>query len=384
MAFLQELHAAIAWMGWYILPFVFVISLIVFFHELGHYLVGRWCGVKIDAFSLGFGPELFAWVDKRGTRWRLAAFPVGGYVKFHGDANAASAPDFDGVAAMAPQERGLTLAGQPLLNRAAIVAAGPIANFILALVIFALLFMVFGRAEQLARIGGVEPGSPAARAVSRSAISSPRSTASRSPPSRSCSRRRFSSTGLPMTFVVERNGGEVHLTATPEIAVVDQGALGKRRMGHLGLSSSRDPADVHLERCAAPTCVVWGAREVGFIVEATGAYVGGLFAGRETADGLSGPIGVGQIAGEMAKVSLLAIAQPRGSVFGLGRADESAAGAAARRRPSVVFRRRSAARAPGRARRVQQIGLRIGFAFVALLVIFTTSHDILRLVGGAN
>ena len=106
MALMQELQAAAAWAGWYVLPFVAVMTAIVFFHELGHYLVGRWCGVKIDAFSLGFGPELWARVDKRGTRWRLAAIPVGGYVKFHGDANAASAPDHDGVAAMTPQERG--------------------------------------------------------------------------------------------------------------------------------------------------------------------------------------------------------------------------------------------------------------------------------------
>ena len=164
MALTQELQAAAGFVGWYILPFVVVMTAIVFFHELGHYLVGRWCGVKIDAFSLGFGPELYAWIDKRGTRWRLAAIPVGGYVKFHGDANAASAPDHQGVAAMAAEDRALTLAGQPVAKRAAIVAAGPIANFVLALAIFAALFMVFGRAEQTPRIGAVEAGSPAAAA----------------------------------------------------------------------------------------------------------------------------------------------------------------------------------------------------------------------------
>src|ERR1700691_3096308 len=121
-------------MGWYILPFLVILSVVVFFHELGHYLVGRWCGVTIDAFSLGFGPELFAWVDKRGTRWRIAAFPLGGYVKFRGDSDVSSAPDASALARMDSSERRLTLAGQPVLNRAAIVAAGPIANFILAMV----------------------------------------------------------------------------------------------------------------------------------------------------------------------------------------------------------------------------------------------------------
>src|ERR1700722_6316725 len=148
-------------MGWYIIPFIVVLSVVLFFHELGHYLVGRWCGVKIDRFSLGFGPELFAWVDKRGTRWRLAALPLGGYVRFHGDANAASAPDSGALSQMPEAERRLTLAGPPVLNRAAIVAAGPIANFLLAIVIFTASFAVFGQYTLAPRVGGLEAGSPA-------------------------------------------------------------------------------------------------------------------------------------------------------------------------------------------------------------------------------
>ena len=248
MALLNELHAAIDWMGWYILPFIFIMSVIVFFHELGHYLVGRWSGVKIEAFSLGFGPELYARVDKLGTRWRVAAFPLGGYVKFYGDANAASAPDLAGVEAMSPDERTHTLAGQPLRNRAAIVAAGPIANFVLAFVIFTALFMAFGRVEHSARIGAVEAGSAAAQAgfeagdVVKSIDGAPVETF------QDLQQATMLSTGLPMSFVVDRAGHEVKLTATPEIAVVDQGPLGKRRMGHLGLASSRRKDAVFAKR----------------------------------------------------------------------------------------------------------------------------------------
>jgi regulator of sigma E protease len=383
MALLNELRAVIEWMGWYVLPFIFVMSVIVFFHELGHYLVGRWCGVKIDAFSLGFGPELYARVDKAGTRWRLAAIPLGGYVKFHGDANAASAPDLAGLEAMAPGERAQTLAGQPVRNRAAIVAAGPIANFVLAFVIFTALFMVFGRFEHSARIGAVELGSPAAQAGFQAgdlvaAINGqPVSTF------QDLQQATMLSTGLPMSFVVERSGAEKALTATPQIAVVDQGPLGKRRMGHLGLISSRDPADVKFEHCAAPTCAVWGAQQIWFIVRATGAYAGGLFAGRESADSLSGPIGVSQIAGEMAKVSLW-------QLFSLAALFSVSVGLMnllpippldGGHLLSYAF---EAARGRPLSERVQQIGLRVGIAFVALLVIFTTSHDILRLVGGGN
>ena len=138
----------------YVVPFLFVLTIVVFFHELGHYLVGRWCGVKVDTFSLGFGPELLARVDKHGTRWRLALFPLGGYVKFHGDAGVSSAPDPAALAGMAQSERLQTLGGQPVLNRAAIVAAGPIANFLLAIVIFTVSFAFYGQYVLTPRVGG--------------------------------------------------------------------------------------------------------------------------------------------------------------------------------------------------------------------------------------
>jgi regulator of sigma E protease len=383
MALWNELRAAIEWMGWYVLPFIFVMSAIVFFHEFGHYIVGRRCGVKIEAFSLGFGPELYARVDKLGTRWRLAAFPLGGYVKFYGDVNAASAPDLAGLEAMSPGERARTLTGQPLRNRAAIVAAGPIANFILAFVIFTALFMIFGRYEQTARIGRVEVGSVAERAgflpgdLVKSINGAPVATF------QDLQQATMLNTGLPMTFVVERAGGEARLNATPEIAVVDQGPLGKRRMGHLGIVSSGDPADARFERCAPPTCALWGGEQVWFIVKATGAYVGGLIAGRESADSLSGPIAVSQIAGEMAKISpwqlfslaaLFSVSVGLMNLLPIPLLDGG----------HLMFFALEGLRGRPLSERVQQIGLRVGIAFVALLVIFTTSHDILRLVGGGN
>lgn len=164
MPILHSIADFIVWLGWYIVPFIVIMNGIVFFHELGHYLVGRWCGVKIEAFSLGFGPELLARVDKAGTRWRLALFPLGGYVKFLGDANAASGQDEAALASVAPTERGRTLAAQPVYNRAAIVAAGPGANFILAMVLFTGLYFAFGQSLHNARIGVVEANSPAAKA----------------------------------------------------------------------------------------------------------------------------------------------------------------------------------------------------------------------------
>ena len=377
MAFLQPGVDFIHWMGWYILPFVVVMSAIVFFHELGHYAVGRWCGVKIEAFSLGFGPELLAWVDGSGTRWRLAAFPLGGYVKFLGDADAASTPDGK-LAELAPEDRARALAGQPLLNRAAIVAAGPAANFLLALVVFTGLFMVFGRSEHSARIGMVEPNSAAARAgflpgdLIKTIDGRPIHSF------QDVQQAALLNTGLMMTFTVERNGADTTLQAAPEITMVDQGALGKRRIGHLGLGSSRNPADTRFERCDPVTCVVWAGEQVAFISHATTAYVGGLFAGRESVDQVSGPIAISQIAGEMAKVSLWELVNLAG-LFSVSVGLMNLLPIPLLDGGHLLFFAFEAVRGRPLSDRVQQFGLRIGVAFIACLVIFTTSHDVLRI-----
>src|SRR5882757_11422986 len=129
----------------YIVPFLFGLTIVVFFHELGHFLVARWCGVRVLTFSVGFGPELIGFNDRHGTRWKLSWIPLGGYVKFFGDDNAASVPDEAAVASMTEAEKRQSFFHQPVGRRAAVVAAGPIANFILAIVIFALVFTFYGR-----------------------------------------------------------------------------------------------------------------------------------------------------------------------------------------------------------------------------------------------
>jgi len=382
MAFTSAVSDLLAWFGWYVIPFLAILSAIVFFHELGHYLVARRCGVKIDAFSIGFGPELAARVDSHGTRWRIAALPLGGYVKFHGDASVASV-EGGGGSAVSSVDRSLTLAGQPLRNRAAIVVAGPVANFILAFVIFTGMFMAFGRVEHEARIGRVEANSPAAAAgfqpgdlvklIDGQPISS----------FEGLQESTLMSTGLPMSFVVERNGGDVSLTATPKVTVVDQGVFGKRRMGHLGLASSADPKDSKVERCGAAECAAWGMGQEWFIVKATAAYVVGIFAGRESTDQVSGLIGAAQMAGEMAKISfweLFSLAAWFSVSVGLMNLlpipllDGG----------HLAFYAFEAVRGRPLSERAQEIGLRIGIALVALLVVFTTSHELLRLVTNGN
>src|SRR3979490_3626443 len=145
----------------YIIPFLFVLTIVVFFHELGHFLVARWAGVKVLTFSLGFGPELCGFNDRHGTRWKISAVPLGGYVKFFGDESEASTPSSEALASMTEEERAGSFHHKKVGPRAAIVAAGPIANFILAIVIFTCLFTFFGKPSTTARVDKVEAGGAA-------------------------------------------------------------------------------------------------------------------------------------------------------------------------------------------------------------------------------
>src|SRR5580765_6827480 len=145
----------------YVVPFLFVLTIVVFFHELGHFLMARWCGIKVLTFSIGFGPEIAGFNDRYGTRWKISAVPLGGYVKFFGDENAASAPNYVAAAAMSEAEKKDSFIFQPVASRAAVVLAGPVANFLLAIAIFAAIFMTVGKQITSARVDTVQPGSAA-------------------------------------------------------------------------------------------------------------------------------------------------------------------------------------------------------------------------------
>src|SRR5689334_3745716 len=148
---------------YYGLPFLVVLTALVFVHELGHYLVARWNRVKIEVFSIGFGPEIFGWWDKAGTRWKFSAVPLGGYVKMFGDSDAASMPSA-GLRTMTEEEKQVSFHHKRLGQRAAIVAAGPIANFLFAVVLFAALYITVGQPYTPPDVGAVSPDSAAERA----------------------------------------------------------------------------------------------------------------------------------------------------------------------------------------------------------------------------
>ena len=236
-----------SWGGWltgYVVPFLFVLTIVVFFHELGHFLIARWCGVRVLTFSIGFGPELFGVNDKHGTRWKVSAIPLGGYVKFFGDENAASVPDQDKLEQMSEAERRESFFHKPVPQRAAIVAAGPIANFILAVVIFATLALVLGKQVAVPRIDAMTPATAAAAAGFKtgdlvvSVDGKPVEGFSDVQRIIAISPRR------PLTFVVDRGGEPVTLTATPEMREERDRFGNVQRIGVLDISGPTMPARV--------------------------------------------------------------------------------------------------------------------------------------------
>lgn len=148
----------------FILPFVAMLTLLVFVHELGHYLAARWCGVRVEVFSIGFGREIFGFNDRAGTRWRVSAIPLGGYVRFFGDADATSSVEGVSSLVLTEAEKARQFHVKSLWRRAVIVVAGPVGNFIFAIMALALLYSIYGQNNMPAEIGRLAPGGPAASA----------------------------------------------------------------------------------------------------------------------------------------------------------------------------------------------------------------------------
>ena len=361
----------------YVVPFVFILSVVVFFHELGHFLVGRWCGVKVDAFSIGFGPELFARVDSKGTRWRIAALPLGGYVKFHGDANAASAgTDVD----LPEDERRVSFFAQVIWKRAAIVAAGPIANFLLAIVIFTGIFYTYGRGVLVPRVESLRAGEVAETAGFKPGDLILSINGRKIESWSEMQRIVQASADLPLTFVVERSGEQVTLGATPRLRVIDT-PFGKSRMGLIGLNASNNQADWKIQQYSLPESGLRAVDETWYVIERTAGYVGGLFAGRESLDQVSGPIGTGYVAGEVAKMgfaallnlaAILSISIGLINLFPVPLLDGG----------HLLYYFVEALKGKPMSDRAQEFGFRVGLGLVAALMLFATFNDILNLTKG--
>jgi regulator of sigma E protease len=362
----------------YLIPFLFVLTLVVFFHELGHFLIARWCGVRVLVFSIGFGPELFGFNDRRGTRWQLSAIPLGGYVKFFGDDNAASVPDPAALAAMSEEDRRHSFVHQPVGSRAAIVVAGPVANFVLAIVIFAALFMVFGKPSTSPRVDAVQPGS-AAQAAGFQPGDLVLTIDGRPVESFPDMQQIVStSAGETLAFEGDRGGVHVALKAVPTLKESKDRFGNVHRIGVLGITRSPSSEDTHFQPVGPVKALELGVERTWFVVERTLSYIGGVISGREAADQLGGPIRIAQVSGQVATeglpslFSLTAVLSVSIGLLNLFPVPLLDGG-------HLLFYGIEATRGKPLSERAQEVGFRIGLAIVVMLMIFATYNDILHL-----
>ncbi len=362
----------------YLIPFLFVLTLVVFFHELGHFVIARRCGVRVLVFSIGFGPELFGFNDRHGTRWKVSAIPLGGYVKFFGDENAASVPDPAALAAMTEEDRRHSFIHQRVRARAAIVVAGPIANFLLAIVIFAALFMVFGKPSTSPRVDAVQPGSAAEIAGFKPGDLV--LTIDGRPIDSFTDMQQVVSTsaGEMLTFEVDRGGVRVTLKAVPALRESKDRFGNVHRIGVLGITRSPSPDDTHFQPVGPLKAFELGAQRTWFVVERTLSYIGGVISGREAADQLGGPIRIAQVSGQVASeglpslFSLAAVLSVSIGLLNLFPVPLLDGG-------HLLFYGIEAVRGKPLSERAQEVGFRIGLAIVVMLMIFATYNDILHL-----
>jgi regulator of sigma E protease len=361
----------------YLIPFLFILTIVVFVHEMGHFLVARWCGVGVKAFSIGFGPEIFGFNDKHGTRWRVAWIPLGGYVKFIDDENAASAGQ-KSLESLPEADRDKTFQGKSLGQRAAIVAAGPFANFIFAILIFTAVFSIFGERITAAKVDAINPDSAAERAgfqpgdVIKSIDGTTIANFS------DMQRIVATSPDRELRFVVDRDGKPVDLTATPERKEITDRFGNTFKIGLLGIQRSASPDDWTLKRHDPATAFVMGVKECYFVVSRSLGYLYDVIKGREDADQLGGPLRIAQVSGQVATAGFLALLNLAAiisvsigliNLFPIPMLDGG----------HLLFYGIEAVRGKPLSETTQEIGFRIGLAFVLMLMIFATWNDLIHL-----
>ena len=356
--------------------FLPVLLAVVFVHEFGHFIVARWCGVRVTAFSIGFGPEIAGYTDRKGTRWKLSWIPLGGYVKFLGDENAASVPDQAALAHLSEAERRESFFHKPLYQRALVVAAGPIANFILAIVVFAVLFATVGRPITSPKVDQIAPDSAAQAAGFK--VGDLVLAIDGAPVETFSDMQRIVSTsaGQPLTFLIRRGDREITLTATPQRREIKDRFGNVHRVGLLGISRQAEPGEIQVKRYDPIAAVALAGRQVYFVVERTLNYVGGMILGRESADQLSGPIRIAQVSGQVASIGLLAwvdfialISVSIGliNLFPIPMLDGG----------HLLYYAIEAVRGRPLSERAQELGFRVGLAIVLMLMIFATWNDLM-------
>ena len=353
----------------YTLPFLFVLTVLVFFHELGHYLVARLNGVRVEVFSVGFGPELFGRTDRSGTRWKFSMFPLGGYVKMFGENT-----DEVNQASLSDADQNIAFHTKTVGQRAAIVFAGPAANFLLAIVIFALLFVFVGQSFTSPEIGKVHPDSAAERAGLQAGDIFVEVDGRDIERFEDVQQIVVLNTGDPLSIIIDRNGEQLELSARPEIIERKDRSGNVHRLGILGVSSKGRDYIYH----SLGTAIWRAVLETGHLTVGTLKAVGQVISGQRETKELGGPIKIAQISHDFAQVSpdsllwliaLLSINLGLLNLFPIPMLDGG----------HLLFYAYEAVAGRPLGGRAQEIGLRIGLALVISLMIFVTVNDLINL-----
>jgi regulator of sigma E protease len=363
-----------------------VLTVIVFVHEMGHYLVARWYGIAIQTFSIGFGKELWGFNDRHGTRWRLSAIPLGGYVRFVGDLNAASMPDPEAEALLPPEERRRMFINKNVWQRMAVVVAGPLANVLFTFLVLYALLIGYGRYSITPVIGEVLPDGPAAEAGLQ-------------PGDRVTSVDGFTvrgfddfqrlvatSPGRPVTVVVDRSGSVLDFVITPEIVETTDRFGNTHRVGRVGVSRTVEEGDVQFYRPGPAEAVGMTLEDMNLIVVRTAEFIGDLFTERRDFRNLGGPVEIAKASGEIASLGPTALVFFMATVslsiglFNLLPVPMLDGG-------HLAFYIAEAIRGRPLSPRIQEIGFRVGFAaimslFILVLVTNTIPHTLPRLFSG--
>jgi regulator of sigma E protease len=384
----------------YIIPFLLVLTVVVTIHELGHYWAARACGVAIDQFSIGFGRKVFGWRDRQGVEWRVGWIPLGGYVKFSGDENAASVPDHENLEALRRRieaEQGSGAASRyfhfkPVWQRAFITAAGPMANFVLAIVLFAALLMAVGETVIPARVAAVQPDSPAARAGFAVDDVVVRANGQEIDNFFDLQQIIAVRSNAPTNFVVDRGGELVSLTATPERRLVSDRMGGEQKIGVLGIASPAQVGERTVRRYGPLEAVAGGVERTWRVLSTTVYYLGRVVTGRESADQLGGPLRIAQASGQVAQsgaqgapdagsmllgsgVALLGLT----AVLSVGIGFMNLLPVPVLDGGHLVFYAYEAVARRPLAAKVQAAGYRVGLALLLGLMLFATWNDLQQL-----
>lgn len=359
----------------YAVSFLVVLTVIVFVHEWGHYIVARLNGVRVETFSIGFGGEIAGWYDRRGTRWKIGYVPFGGYVKFFGDAGMASAADPAALAALDPEAQASSFHHKSLWRRASIVFAGPAVNFIFGALVFAAIFATAGQpytppvvgsvlANSAAAAAGLEPGdrvvSIAGHAINR--FEDIRAIV-------------MIEAGTRLDFVVRRDGELRHFAVTPKRVTEPDGFGGEARVGQVGITAE---AGMEFVR-RVPLQALWdGVNQTVSVTRDSLIYVGRMLVGRESGSELSGPLRIAKMAGEVAEVSrigllslmaTLSISIGLVNLFPIPMLDGG----------HLLFYALEALRGRPLGERAQEVGFRLGLIVVMGLFFFATWNDLVNL-----